>query len=89
MMALQIQTERVGGQYYTDLFVPKMRLNFNFPAQLVLNLSFLKLGFEEDFQRHDVFALLFPCEVNVPELPLAQRSSDGEIIEGPPVTDPT
>ena len=88
-MAGKIQTERVGGQCSTDLFVPKMRLNFNFPAQLVLNLRFLKLGFEEDFQRHDVFALLFPCEVNVPELPLAQRSSDVEIIEGPPVTDPT
>ena len=88
-MAGKIQTERVGGQCSTDLFVPKMRLNFNFPAQLVLHLRFLKLGFEEDFQRHDVFTLLFPCEINVPELPLAQRSSDVEIIEGPPVTDPT
>ena len=86
MMAGQNQTKRVGGQYYTDLFLPKMRLNFNFPAQLVLNLRFLKLGFEEDFQRHDVFTLLFPCEINIPELPLAQRSSDVEIIEGPPVT---
>ena len=85
-MAGKIQTERVGGQCSTDLFVPKMRLNFNFPAQLVLHLRFLKLGFEEDFQRHDVFTLFFPCEVNVPELPLAQRSSDVEIIEGPPVT---
>ena len=66
-----------------------MRLNFNLSAQLVLHLRFLKLGFEEDFQRHDVFALLFPCKVNVPELALAQRSSDVEIIEGPPVTDPT
>ena len=72
-----------------SIILPKMRLNFNFPAQLVLNLRFLKLGFEEDFQRHDVFALLFPCEINVPELPLAQGSSDVEIIEGPPVTDPT
>ena len=66
-----------------------MRLNFNFPAQLVLNLRFLKLGFEKDFQRHDVFTLLFPSEINVPELPLAQRSSDVEIIEGPPVTETT
>ena len=88
-MAGKIQTDRVGGQCSTDLFVPKMRLNFNFPAQLVLHLRFLKLGFEEDFQRHDVFTLFFPCEVNVPELPLAKRSSDVEIIEGPPVTDPT
>ena len=88
-MAGKIQTERVGGQCSTDLFVPKMRLNFNFPAQLVLNLRFLKLGLEEDFQRHDVFTLLFPCEINVSEFPLAKRSSDVEIIEGPPVTDPT
>ena len=66
-----------------------MRLNFNFPAQLVLNLRFLKLGFEKDFQRHDVFTLLFPGEINVPELPLAQRSSDVEITEGPPVTETT
>ena len=57
-----------------------MRLNFNFPAQLVLHLRFLKLGLEEDFQRHDVFTLLFPCEINIPELSLAQRSSDVEII---------
>ena len=63
-----------------------MRLNFNLSAQLVLHLRFLKLGLEEDFQRHDVFTLFFPGEINVPELPLAQRSSDVEIIEGPAVT---
>ena len=70
-------------------FLPKMRLNFNLSAQLVLHLRFLKLGFEKDFQRHDVFTLFFPSEINVPELPLSQRSSDVEIIEGPPVTETT
>ena len=48
-----------------------MRLNFNFPAQLVLHLGFLKLGLEEYFQRHDVFTLLFPGKINIPKLPLA------------------
>ena len=47
-----------------------MRLNLDFSSQLVFYGGFLELTLEEDFQSHDVFALLFPGEVNIPEFSL-------------------
>ena len=41
--------------------LPKMGLDLDFSPELVLNLRLHQLGFEEDFQSNNIFALLLAC----------------------------
>lgn len=59
-----------------------MRLDFNFPAQLVLQSFLFYLGLEEDFQGHNEVAFLEPSQVHVPKFSLAKRATDFKVIDG-------
>ena len=49
-----------------------MRLDFNFPAQLVFQSFLLYLGLEEDFQGHNEMAFLEASQVHIPKFSLAR-----------------
>ena len=59
-----------------------MRLDFNFPAQLMFQSFLIYLGLEEDFQGHNEMA----SQVHIPKFSLAERTPDFKIIncETPP-----
>lgn len=63
-----------------------MRLDLNFPAQLVLQAFLFYLGLEDDFQGHKEMAFLEPSQVHVPKFSLAQRTPDFKVLnrEAPP-----
>lgn len=63
-----------------------MRLDFNFPAQLVFQSFLLYLGLKEDFQSNNEMAFLEPSQVHIPKFSLAQRTPDFKVIncEMPP-----
>ena len=63
-----------------------MRLDLNFPAQLVLQSFLFYLGLEDDFQGHKEMAFLEPSQVHVAKFSLAQRTPDFKVLnrEAPP-----
>jgi len=69
-----------------DVGVAEMRLDLDLSPQLMLHLGFLQLRLEQDLERHDVLGRALPGEVHVSELALAERSTDVEILEFPPVS---
>jgi len=69
-----------------DVGVAEMRLDLDLSPQLMLHLGLLQLRLEQDLERHDVLGRALPGEVHVPELALAERSTDVEILEFPPVS---
>jgi len=68
-----------------DVRVSQVGLDFNFSPQLVLHLSLLELGLEEDLQGHNVLTGLLPGEVDVTKFTLSQRTTDVEVLQFPAV----
>ena len=66
-----------------------MRLDLDLSPELVLHSCLLELRLEQDLQRHDIFALLFSGQVDVPELSLSQGTADVKIVECPSVGGPS
>lgn len=60
-----------------------MRLNFDLTTKLVLHTRLQELLFEEDLEGNDELALLLSRQVDVAELPLAQRLSNLKVLDRP------
>lgn len=63
--------------------LPEVRLDLHFSPQLVLHPSLLQLLFEEHLQSQDELSLSLPGEVDIPELPLSQRTTNVKIFQTP------
>ena len=77
---------RIGRGNSERLSLLEMRLDFNFPAQLMFQAFLLYLGLEQDFQGHDEMVFLQASQVHIPKFSLAERTPDFKIIncETPP-----
>jgi len=63
----------------------QMTLNLDFTAELMLHVSFLQLGLEQDLDGDNVLGALFTRHVHISKLAFAQWSSDLEVTQLPTI----
>lgn len=66
-----------------DVTVAEVGLNLDLPTKLVLHAAFKELTLRQDLDGHDVLRPTLAGEVNLAELPPAERLPDFEVLEGP------
>lgn len=64
-------------------FVPKMGLNFNLTAKLMLKFVLNELVLEEHLQTNDKLALLFASQVDASKLTSSKLLSNVEVFQAP------
>ena len=64
--------------------LPEVRLDLYLAPELVLQVVFLQLCFEEDLEGNHELALLLTGQVDITELAPSQGTSDFKIVQSPP-----
>ena len=62
----------------------QMRLNLNFPPQLMLYTTLQQLTLTQYLERYNVLCPAFTGEVDLSEFTPAERFADFEVVECPP-----
>ena len=60
-----------------------MRLDFNFPSQLMFHLALLELGFKDNLESNNILGFDFSGQINISKLSLSKRTPNLKIIKGP------